>query len=311
MNRSSYSARMKDTLCKRSAHEFGLDITPGTKVTGQCGKCCAMAFFYGVTLFSRRLQRDTMTLTIENETLLEICTYILIHHFLAAPDVRQITKSGKTRFEVTFGRELVGTELYERLCDEDKDLSFACSCEDCPRYFIRGAFLASGTISDPEVDYRAEFILKEGSSAKALADFLGEEFAPKVTKRRADYVLYIKGRTRVETLCTVIGAEAVSLDIMLKSIEKERMNDLNRTGNFESANMSKTVNASVSVRLAIKKLRESGRFDTLPPDLREIAELREEYPEASLTLLASLCKSGLSRSGINHKLKKLVELSEE
>lgn len=311
MNYTSYSSRVKDYLCSKTAFEVGLGGEFSDETVGKCGKCCALAFFYGVTLFSRRLKRDTMTLSIENENLLEICTYIMIHYFLAQPEVRQTQRGGRTKFEVTFGRDLVGQELFERLSDEEKDFGFACECASCVRFFLRGVFLSSGTISDPDSDYRVEFLLRDMKNACALCDFIGQDLSPKISKRRSDYVVYIKGGERTEEFCTVIGAERVALDIMTKSIEKETMNALNRSCNCEAANMRKTVNASVQIRHAIQKLRESGKFDALPDDLKETAELRENYPDASLSELAKMTEGGISRSGINHRLKKLIEAAEE
>lgn len=307
----SYSAGVKEQLCRRTAYEVGLDaVSPDEMIKKRCDKCCALAFFYGVTMFSRRLDRETMTLSVENERLLEICTYIMIQYFLAVPDVREVEKGGRTRFEVTFGRDLVGRELFERLSDGERDFGFACSCNDCTRYFLRGAFLASGTIADPASDYRVEFVLKDRGLAEGLADFIGSELSPKTTKRRQDYVTYIKGNERVESLCTIIGAETVTLDIIEKSIEKETMNALNRSCNCENANLKKTVDASVKLRLAIKKLRDEGRFDSLPEELRVTAELREQYPDASLSSLCTMFEGGISRSGLNHRLKKIIEISE-
>lgn len=307
----TYSAGVKDFLCRKTAYEVGLDGTAPDTTSKRCDNCCALAFFYGVTVFSRRLKRETMTLTIENEKLLEICTYIMIHHFLAAPDVRQTERGGKTRFEVTFGRDLVGHELTEILDSSEKDFSFACQCEDCVRMFVRGAFLSAGNITDPDLDYRVEFLLKDPSTAEGLADFIGEYFSPKIAKRRSDYVVYVKGGERVEEFFAIIGAEKVALDIMATSIEKETMNALNRSCNCESANMQKTVNASVVGCHAIQKLRDSGRLDTLPDELKEVAFLRETFPEASLTELAARTDGRISRSSINRRMKKLIELSEE
>ena len=115
----------------------------------------------------------------------------------------------------------------------------------------------------------------------------------------------------MESFCTLIGAERVSLDIIEKSIEKDKMNALNRACNCENANTKKTVSASVDVRFAIKKLRESGKFNSLPDELKKTAELRERYPDESLSSLVLLYEGGISRSGLNHRMKKLVELSKE
>ncbi len=310
-NVPSYSAKVKEYLLRRTAYEVGLGTSKPDEYSKKCEKCCALAFFYGVTIFSRRLERETMTLSIENEELLEICTYIMIHYFLATPDVRQVEVRGKTRFEVSFGRELVGHELFEVFSDEKRDFSFALSCKDCNRYFMRGVFLSAGTLADPRLDYRVEFLLKDEKNATALSKFIDVSFSPRLTKRRAEYVVYIKGNERAESFCALIGAELATIDIIEKSIEKETMSSLNRSCNCEHANMQKTVNASVRIRQAITRLRESGRFNSLPDDLKLTAELREKYPEASLSALSQMFEGGISRSGLNHRLNKIIEISEE
>ncbi len=311
MRSLSYSATVKDFLCKKTAYEVGLESVSPDALSKRCSKCCSLAFFYGAVLFSKRLKTDTMTLSIENERLLEICTYIMIQNFLATPRVVQTGRGDKTRFEVTFGRDLLGHELGERMNDEEGDFSFACRCESCTEYFVRGAFLSAGVLCDPRLDYRVEFLLRDRRTAELFADFLGDDFAPKITKRRAEHVLYIKGSERVMSFFTAIGAQTVSLDIMEKSIEKETMGALNRSCNCETANMKKTVNASVAIRLAISKLRESGKFASLPDDLKETALLRERHPEATLAELSRLSEGGISKSGINHRLKRIIEISEE
>lgn len=299
--------RLKDSLSERTALDVGL-------VTGrrtELDKCCALAFFYGVMLFSKKLDKETMTISLENEKLLEICTYIMIHHFLAVPSVRELERGGKRRFEVSFKRELVGKDLSEKLFDDEKDLSFIEVCQNCRRFFLRGVFLASGNITDPERDYRIEFVLSDKSLSDALVEFLKPITSAKLLKRGSLSVVYVKGRERVEAVCTVIGAESVTLDIIEKSIEKETMSSLNRSCNCENANIKKTVSASVEVRHAIKKLRDSGKFSSLPDELKKTAELREKYPEEPLASLALLYEGGISRSGLNHRMKKLIEISKE
>lgn len=301
----SYSQRIRESLSEKTAKEIGL-FSPA-----KVDKCCALAFFYGVMLFSKKLDKRTMTISLENEKLLEICTFIMIHHFLALPSVREIERGGKRRFEVSFNRDLVGKDLSELLFDKERDFAFATLCDNCKRLFLRGAFLSAGNITDPDRDYRLEFVLSDESSARALAEFINPIASAKILKRESFFVVYIKGRERVEGICTFMGAESVTLDIIEKSIEKETMNSLNRSCNCENANIKKTVSASVEVRHAIKKLRDSGKFSSLPDELKKTAELREKYPEEPLASLALLYEGGISRSGLNHRMKKLVELSKE
>lgn len=298
--------QVKEALSKKTATEIGLD---GARLT--CDKCCSLSFYYGAMLLCKSLDKESMTVSFDNEKLLEICTYIMIHHFLALPTVSEVKRGNKSRFEVTFKRDLIGMDLSDKLFDESLDFSFTLNCDKCAGYFLRGAFLASGNITDPQRDYRIEFVLGDVMLARAFLKFLKNYTEARLLKRGASYVVYIKGSERVESFCTLIGAERVSLDIIEKSIEKDKMNALNRACNCENANTKKTVSASVDVRFAIKKLRESGKFNSLPDELKKTAELRERYPDESLSSLVLLYEGGISRSGLNHRMKKLVELSKE
>ena len=104
----SYSMTVKEKLSEKTAKGIGLHGINKGKLTD---KCCSLAFFYGVTLLSKKLDKETMTLSLENEKLLEICTYIMIQHFLAVPTVRERERAGKRKFEVSFKKELVGQDL--------------------------------------------------------------------------------------------------------------------------------------------------------------------------------------------------------
>ena len=304
----SYSMRVKEELSKKTAVEIGLEPNGRIRIKD---KCCALSFFYGVMLLSKKLDKTTMTISLQNEKLLEICTYIMIHHFLALPSVREVERSGKKRFEVSFNRDLVGKDLSEKLFDEEKNFHFTIACDDCAKYFMRGAFLSPGNINDPQRDYRVEFVLNDSGTARSLVRFLTPFTEARLLKRGAAYVVYIKGSERVESFCALIGAEDVTLDIIEKSIEKDKMNSLNRACNCENANIKKTVSASVDVRFAIKKLKENGKFSLLPDELKKTAELREKYPDESLSSLALLYEGGISRSGLNHRMKKIIELSKD
>ena len=304
----SYSMTVKEKLSEKTAKGIGLHGINKGKLTD---KCCSLAFFYGVTLLSKKLDKETMTLSLDNEKLLEICTYIMIQHFLAVPTVRERERAGKRKFEVSFKKELVGQDLHDKFFDEELDFSFASVCPNCLSFFLRGAFLGAGNITDPERDYRVEFVLGDKKTAESFLKFLSPYIEGKLTKRGTSYVVYIKGSERVESFFTLIGAESVSLDIIERTIEKETMNSLNRSCNCENANTKKTVTASVEVCYAIKKLRESGKYSSLPDELKKTAELREKYPEEPLSSLALLYEGGISRSGLNHRMKKLVELSKE
>ena len=132
---------------------------------------------------------------------------------------------------------------------------------------------------------------------------------PKMAERDGVYYVYYKHSEAVEDMLTLVGAANAALEVMEIKVEKDMRNKLNRVNNFENANLAKTVNAAVDQTEAIKKIIAAGKLDSLSEALRETAILRKENPDSSLS---QLCKiSGCSRSGLNHRLKRLIEIANE
>ncbi len=180
----------------------------------------------------------------------------------------------------------------------------------CHAAFTMGAFLSCATVTSPSKSYQLEFLLPYLHLADDLLNLLQElNVTPKMTKRRNSYVVYIKKSEVIEDLLMTMGARKSAFEIMEVKIEKDVRNKINRKVNFETANIDRSVAAATEQREAIRRLRADGRFDGLPEELREIAELREKYPEASLKELGTLLSVSLSRSGIYHRLNKIVSIA--
>lgn len=178
--------------------------------------------------------------------------------------------------------------------------------------FIRGAFLAGGSVSDPEKEYRAEFSFK---SNEVAADFIGildsKGFDFTMTYRAGKFVVYTKNSTTIEDLLTYIGAGNETLNLIGVKVYKSIRNRTNRQNNFETSNILKTANAAFMQTEAIKKLKDAGVLASLPEELLEAAELRLNNPDMSLSSLCKLSKTRLTRSGLNHRLQKILEMAEE
>lgn len=178
--------------------------------------------------------------------------------------------------------------------------------------FIRGAFLAGGTLSDPEKEYRAEFSFK---SNEVAADFIGildsKGFDFTMTYRAGKFLVYTKNSTTIEELLTYIGAGNEAFNLMGVKVYKSIRNRSNRQNNFETSNIVKTANAVFQQTEAIKKIKAAGKLETLPEELLEAANLRLENPDMSLSSLCKLSKARLTRSGLNHRLQKLIALADE
>ncbi|MCI8649164.1 MAG: DNA-binding protein WhiA [Anaerotruncus sp.] len=178
--------------------------------------------------------------------------------------------------------------------------------------FLSGVFLAAGTVSDPKKSYRVEFAVSHKPLCDDLKELLSQVLAtPKETVRRNDYLLYYKESEHIEDLLTYIGAAKSALDLMEVKIVKGLRNRVNRATNCETANISKTIDAAVPQVESIRYIEQHGGIDQLPEDLRELARLRLENADLSLRELGGLLSEPLSRSGVNHRLKRILEFAQE
>ncbi len=178
--------------------------------------------------------------------------------------------------------------------------------------FIRGAFLAGGTVSDPEKEYRAEFSFRQNDTA---ADFIGildsKGFDFTMTYRAGKFLVYTKNSTTIEELLTYLGAGTETLNLIGVKIYKSVRNRTNRQNNCETSNILKAADAAYEQTCAIEKIKKAGKLQTLPPELYEVAMLRLNNPQTSLGGLCKLSETGLTRSGLNHRIKKLMAIAAE
>lgn len=182
--------------------------------------------------------------------------------------------------------------------------------ECCVSAFILGAFLACGSITDPNLDYHLEFKSKDlltSNELRALLEQAGFNF--KASHRHNDSIIYVKDSEQIEDVLTYMGATKSALEIMDIKILKELKNNLNRTTNCDVANFSKTVNASAVHINAINTIISKRGFNFIPDELKELAKLRIDNPEITLDELRDLLQENLSKSGVNYRLKKLIRLS--
>ncbi len=183
------------------------------------------------------------------------------------------------------------------------------------RAFIRGAFLACGSVSDPNKSYHLEFLVSYKNLCTDLCYILREieecNISIKVISRLGSYVAYIKDSEQITDLLTYVGATNCAMNIMGAKALKQVRNSANRLTNSEIANLQKVADASAAQIKAIQILKENGKFNALPEELKKVAELRLKYPEMSLRDLGENVNPKLSRSGINHRLEKIIKISKE
>jgi DNA-binding protein WhiA len=185
--------------------------------------------------------------------------------------------------------------------------------ECCRSAFLRGAFLAGGSVTDPEKAYHLELTTTHQTVAREAYTLIHEvlTFYPKMAARGGGSVLYLKQSDQISDFLACLGASVASMGIIEAKLEKELNNKVNRRCNCDDANTSKVVEAAQEQLTAIRILRERKVADKLPHKLQQALIAREKNPEASLSELAGMMDPPISKPAMNHRLKKLVELSKE
>ncbi len=182
----------------------------------------------------------------------------------------------------------------------------------CKRAFIRGAFLASGSISDPEKFYHFEIVCQtEGKAAQLQEVMQAFQIDAKIVLRKKSYVVYVKEGAQIVELLGLMEANVALMSLENIRILKEMRNSVNRQVNCETANIHKTVNAAVKQIQDIRLIEEKIGLDKLNSGLSEIARLRLEFPEATLKELGMMLAPQVGKSGVNHRLRKLSNLAQD
>ena len=181
----------------------------------------------------------------------------------------------------------------------------------CARAYLRGVFLCAGSMSDPEKGYHLEFVCSRMEQAEQLRDIILEfQIEAKVIKRKKYYIVYLKEGSGIVDLLNVMGAHVSLMNLENLRIVKEMRNSINRRVNCEAANITKTVNAASKQIEDILLIQKQYGFENLPDNLRQMAEVRLEYPEAPLKELGEYLEPPVGKSGVNHRLRKLSEIAE-
>ena len=181
----------------------------------------------------------------------------------------------------------------------------------CQRAFLRGAFLSVGSMSDPQKGYHLEFVCSDEAKAEQLRSVMqGFDLDAKIVLRKKYHVVYLKEGSCIVDLLNICEAHKALMDFENLRILKEMRNSVNRRVNCETANITKTVNAATRQIEDIEYIRDYYGFRNLPDNLREIAEIRLEYPDAPLKELGNYLNPPVGKSGVNHRLRKISELAD-
>lgn len=184
--------------------------------------------------------------------------------------------------------------------------------EEEKRAFIRGLFMGAGSVNNPENKYHLEIIVANEENlwmVKELLENLGIHIKILQTKQKNS--LYLKEGEEISRFLALIGANKAVMQFEDIRVQREMRGKVNRLVNCESANLNKTINASIEQIAAIRKLKQDGKFNKLDENLKEIANLRLENPDMPLSELGKLLKNPIGKSGVNYRLKKIIEIANE
>ena len=298
----SFSASAKEEVCRSFPHS----------------RCCALAQCFGILLFCNSFNSDGIRIITESREF----AYILPKLFKKAFDIEfdsfpSLAAPGKLIFQITdpdkideimaaFGfsaRDTVSLHINLPVVED----------ECCKNAFFRGAFLAGGSVTDPEKGYHLEFATTHFSVSRECNVLMQEVFGFyfKMAERSGGQVLYLKQSDQIADFLTYLGAPVASMGILEARLEKELNNKVNRRCNCDDANTSKVVEAAQEQLAAIHRLREAGLLETLPAKLKQAADARENNPSASLSELAAMMDPAITKPAMNNRMKKLLQLSRE
>lgn len=278
-------------------------------------KCCALAECYGVLLYCNTFSPREIRIITASESFAQRLPKIFKKAFGFGFD-KLPTPGGSGKKSLIINDSEKIRKIYDSYGAEYENtlshhLNFGVLEEDCCRIsFVRGAFLAGGSVTDPEKRFHLELATGHHSVSRELYSLLLElGFEPKETQRGGNSLLYFKKSVEIERLLATIGATNASMEVATAVIEKEMRNSVTRQINCDSANTDKTVAASQAQIDAIHAYARAYGLESLPEVLYDAALLRITNPEASLSDLARLSMPPVSKSCLSHRLKKIISLA--
>jgi DNA-binding protein WhiA len=309
----SFSREVKDELSKQISPARHCQVAELAAIISLCGNIIISEY----DRYILKLHTENLTVARKYFTLIKktfkINTEISVKQ-------NNYLKKNKTYTMVIVDHDIVIKILQAtKLMDENKEINENLSVVDnlviqnscCKRAFIRGAFLASGSMSEPKKTYHYEIVAPNEPKARQIQEIINTfEIDAKIVIRKNHFVVYVKEGSQIVDLLNVMEAHVSLMNLENVRILKEMRNSINRQVNCEAANINKTVQAATKQIDDIIYIREQIGFSELSEGLEEIALLRIEYPEASLKELGALLNPPIGKSGVNHRLRKLSILAD-
>lgn len=282
-------------------------------------RCCKFSALYGIMLFGNKFSVNEIKIITEKEVIKETVYTLLKELFDIEPDIK-----GKMRYDKQIMYTISITEKedimkisskygYSKDTDALRINFMLLQNECCQKSFLKGAFISGGSITNPEKRYHLEFATSHYFLFNDMKIFLMEkDIAVKNVIRKGYYIIYFKESESIEDMLTLMDATSSLFKMMNIKIVKDIRNHTNRITNCETANITKTVNASAKHIEAIEKIISVyGSLQHLDDDIRQVGEMRLENPESSLSEIGDMLDPPMSKSAVNHRLKKLLQIAEE
>ena len=277
--------------------------------------CCARAEAYGILLYCNTFSSSEVRIITENPNFAARLPKLFQRAFNVQFDrLPEPEAAGKMVFQITDSRKLdhiINLLGYDPRQNLVLHINFGLLEEECCRAsFLRGAFFAGGSLTDPLKRYHLELNTSHLQASRELEVLLREcGYPPKGLSRNGSFITYFKQSDQIEDFLTLIGAPVAAMHLMSAKLEKDLRNSVNRRLNCDSANLDKAVEAAQEQLEAIRRLRCADLLDKLPDKLKKTAALRLEYPELSLSELAAAFDPPVTKSCLNHRLRKIQELA--
>ena len=263
---------------------------------------CQLAELAGIINMDGAIDKDTGCLVLESKHELVIHKYeVLMKKAFSVDAGSPLTQSDTKRIMSALKLEKPGYAA--------DGLILMQTC--CKRAYLRGVFMAAGSISNPQKSYHFEIVCATPQQAEQLRTVISDfGMDAKVVERKKHHVVYLKEGAQIVDMLNIMEAHVALMNLENVRILKEMRNSVNRQVNCETANINKTVNAAVKQIEDIKFIQEKGRLQELPDNLYEMAQVRLEHPEAPLKELGAYLNPPVGKSGVNHRLRKISEIAE-
>ncbi len=275
------------------------------------------ACLYGMILFSREITPEHICFQTESRISADMFSKLLHSVFgssVCAARSEKMRKSGQILYccDISGAENARAVLKAYRINPEQRRITPDIIVNNSHGVFMAGVFLACGSVNDPAKEYHLEFTVPEEELSEELVNLLRDiGVHAKTMVRRGKYIVYVKGSESIEDTLTFIGAQQCTLELMNVKIFKDVRNKANRIANCDNANIDKVITASLRQTEDIRLIEQTIGIDKLPEELREIAELRLSAADMSLKEIGDALEPPISRSGVNHRFRRIAKIAEE